>query len=105
MSGDTWVRIDIYRPRTAGDQAALAQMKKTITAFLNGLERNRQPGFQIGYWGRNEGEGTMAAVTYWSDHASIDGAAGPLQRLTADAGVHGLREVDSRNVHLFSLAR
>lgn len=105
MGGESWVRIDIYKPREALDEQTHNQMKKTITAFVNGLEKGRQPGFQIGYWGRNEREGTMAAVTYWSDRASIEGASGAMRQLAAEAMALGMTEVDSRNVHLYSLAR
>jgi hypothetical protein len=105
MSGDIWVRIDIYKPRGALDQQTHDKMKKTITALVNGLEKAGQPGFQIGYWGRNSRDGTMAAVTYWSDRASIEGAAGRLRRLYAEAHALGMTQVDSRNVHLYSLSR
>jgi hypothetical protein len=104
MSGDTWVRIDVYKPRVGLDLQTHKKMRKTITAFVSGLEKGRQPGFRTGYWGSNEYEGTMAAVTYWSDRASIDGAAGAMRQFGAEARALGMTEIGSRTIHLYALA-
>lgn len=96
----TWLRVVTYR-LDAADQRAQNYMKHTIQRCLHVLEK--QPGFQLGYWGRDEAEGTMAAVTYWNSKQAIEDAEPTLKKLQAEAASHGVIPVDVRNVRLFAV--
>lgn len=102
---ETWVRIDVFKPGTPNDQRALDLMKKSIEECLNGMERDHQTGYKLGYWGRNTEEGSVSAVTYWDSHSSIDAAAGVIAMLQAQAHSQGMHEVDARNVRLTAVPR
>jgi hypothetical protein len=102
---ETWLRIDVFKPGSPNDQRSLDLMRKSIEECLNGMEREHQPGYKLGYWGRNTEEGSVSAVTYWDSHASIDGAAGVIATLQAQAHSQGMHEVDAKNVRLMAVPR
>jgi heme-degrading monooxygenase HmoA len=99
-TGATWLRVVTYQ-HAPGDEDAERYMKHNIEDCLHVLEK--QPGFQLGYWGRDLDEHTMAAVTYWSSREAIDDAMPTLYQLQAEAAAHGVHRVDVRNVRLFAL--
>ncbi|HEX3830053.1 MAG TPA: hypothetical protein VHV82_22540 [Sporichthyaceae bacterium] len=101
MSGETWLRVVIYRARDIGDRAALDYMKESTTQTLAMLEG--QPGFRLGYWGVDPDEGTMAAVTYWSSEDAIQRATAQLIRLHEQRAAHGISVESIQNVQLFSV--
>jgi len=101
MSGETWLRVVIYRAQDIDDPAALDYMKESTTQTLAMLEG--QPGFRLGYWGIDPDAGTMAAVTYWSSEDAIQRATAQLIRLHEQRAAHGISVESVHNVQLFSV--
>lgn len=98
--GATWLRVVTYKV-DSGEGRAENYMRHNVEECLHVLEK--QPGFQLGYWGRDLDEETVTAVTYWKSRQAIDTAAPTLHQLQAEAAAHGVHRVDVRNVRLFPL--
>ncbi len=98
--GETWLRVVTYKV-DAGDERAQTYLDSNLHDVLHILER--QPGFQLGYWGRDVDAGTMAAVTYWSSRDAIDDAGYTLHQLQAEAASHGVHRMGVRIVRLLAV--
>lgn len=95
---ETWIRIVIYKTDNP-DEAALDYMRKSVQEVVRRFEK--EPGFQLGYWGNNPAEGRMAAVTYWSSKEAIERASASLAELHKERAERGLVIERAHNVQLF----
>lgn len=101
---EAWLRVVLYDMReTAFDHfdSLLTYMHSNVEYFSTVLEKHR--GFTAGYWGVDLDEGKIAAVTHWESLQAIQDAAGDLERLQADAEVHGIHRMHVQNIQLFPL--
>lgn len=99
-AAETWIRIVIYKADRPDDEKVVEYMKKSVQEVVRMLEK--QPGYQLGYWGNNKSDGTMAAVTYWSSKSAIERAAESLAGLHAEREGYGIKVDEVHNVRLFS---
>ncbi|MGQ0845645.1 MAG: hypothetical protein ACT4QF_16095 [Sporichthyaceae bacterium] len=97
---ETWIRIVIYKTEGPADSAAVDYMRKSVQDVVRKLER--EPGFQLGYWGNNAEEGRMAAVTYWSSKDAIERATASLIELHRERASKGIVVDRAHNVRLFA---
>lgn len=96
---ETWIRIVIYKTETA-DESAVDYMRKSVQEVVRKLEK--EPGFQLGYWGNNATDSTMAAVTYWSSKDAIERATASLSELHKERASRGIVIERAHNVRLFA---
>lgn len=96
---ETWIRIVIYRTDEHTEQA-VEYLRRGVQDVVRMLEK--QPGFQLGYWGNNPKEGRMAAITYWSSKEAIQRATAALSELHKERADHGLLVDRAHNVRLFA---
>lgn len=99
---ETWLRVVIYRMSDGDDQQRADYVKSITQNALRVLEK--QPGFQLGYWGQNAAAGTMGAITYWDSLAAIEAAEPVLAGLQDERKQAGLALLSVRNIHLFALS-
>ncbi len=97
---ETWIRIVIYKTEEKDDPAVLDYMRKSVQEVVRKLEK--EPGFQLGYWGNNVPEGRMAAVTYWSSKDAIERATAALAELHKERAARGITIDRAHNVRLFA---
>ena len=97
---ETWIRIVIYRCEGPADAGSVDYMRKSVQDVVRILER--EPGFQLGYWGNNAEQGRMAAVTYWSSKEAIERASAALTELHQERAARGIVIDRAHNVRLFA---
>lgn len=97
---ETWIRIVIYKTDGETDPSATEYMRKSVQEVVRKLEK--EPGFQLGYWGNNVPEGRMAAVTYWSSKDAIERATAALSELHKERAARGIVIDRAHNVQLFA---
>jgi hypothetical protein len=97
---ETWIRIVIYKTENDTDPETVDYMRKSVQEVVRRLEK--EPGFQLGYWGNNAAEGRMAAVTYWSSKDSIERATASLAELHKERAARGIVIDRAHNVRLFA---
>lgn len=95
--GETWLRIVTYRIE---ELAALDYVRGGLQDVLRML--TRRSGFRDGQWGFDTDGRTVAAVTYWADHGSIEAAGEDLVALGLDRAAHGVRLTAAVNMRLFT---
>jgi hypothetical protein len=99
---ETWLRVVIYRMSDRDDQQAAEYVKSSTQNAVRVMEK--QPGYQLGYWGHNPADGTMGAITYWDSLEAIEAAEPVLSALQDERKQQGLELVSVRNIHLFALS-
>lgn len=97
---ETWIRIVIYKTEDPADAGSVEYMRASVQDVVRLLER--EPGFQLGYWGNNAEEGRMAAVTYWSSKDAIERASAALNELHRERAARGIVIDRAHNVRLFA---
>jgi heme-degrading monooxygenase HmoA len=105
MAAIGWLRVALYDMRdVAFDhfETPLRHMRSNIDYSSEVL--TRQPGFLAGYWGVDLDDAKIAAVTQWAGWSAIEAAQGDLDRLAADAEVHGVCRVHLLNLELFPVS-
>jgi hypothetical protein len=96
---ETCLRIVFYQ---AADTDPAADVEHLLADMIQALQVSaEQPGFQVGYWGRDPQSGLMAAITYWDDIAAIKAAGPTLERLRAQREAAGIHVVRTLNLQLF----
>lgn len=99
---ETWLRVVLYDLRDAfydHFDTALTYMRANIDYYAGVLEK--QLGFSAACWGVDLDDGKVAAVSHWDSLAAITAARAELERLQADAEVHGIHRVHVQNIQLF----
>lgn len=102
MAAIGWLRVALYDMcDVAFDhfETPLRHMRSNIVYSSGVLAR--QPGFVGGHWGVDLDDAKIAAVTRWTGWSAIEAAQGDLDRLAADAEVHGVHRVHLLNLELF----
>jgi hypothetical protein len=101
MTGETWLRVVLYRPDDPEDLESIERIKSSTQSTLRTFEK--LDGFQVGYWGHNPRTGTFAAVTYWRSQEAIDAASEVLEGLHAERKASGVSVVSVENIQLFTV--
>ena len=93
-----WLRVFFYTAEKSSNERIAGYLQNSTHQTLKLLKK--QPGFRVGYWGRDRVEGTMAAITYWDSKGAIEAASPELERLHQARKEHGVASSGVVNLKL-----